>query len=109
MVKIEPHGGSVNLDNTFDYVWRLLSEGNDVNLKTEKKKTHFVAKALMVPSRDSNKSKKTIVFLRRLSEGGRLQEVATCFDCCWGLYYSCYSRGIGMYCKALDKWASALT
>lgn len=107
LVKIKPHGGFVDLDNSFNDLWKALSEAGDLHLKTEKKKTHFIARASTCTSEDSNERKKAIVFLRRVHERGRLEEAATCLECCWGFYYTCDRQRIGMYCKVLDKWASS--
>lgn len=106
MGRIEPHYGLVSLRNDFDTVWELLDESGRVELKTEKKKTKFVAKASLVAPRGSDEQKRAIVFFRRLPDGARLQEVAVCFECCWEYYYSCYNQRVGMYSKVLDKWAS---
>ena len=103
---IEPHGGFVRLQNNFDIVWELLNKHGDLRLKTEKKKTHFVAKASMMTPRTLDKPERAIVFLRRLNGRGKLKEAAVCFECCWECYYDCHSKRIGMYCRALDKWAS---
>lgn len=107
LVKIEPHGGFVDLENSFERVWKLLSEADGVRLKTEKKKTHFVARASMGAPKDCNEPKKAIVFLRQRQKGGRWEKAAVCFECCWNCYYSCYPQRIGMYCKTLDRWASS--
>jgi hypothetical protein len=106
LVKIEPHGGFVDSENSFERVWQLLSEAGGVRLKTEKKKTHFVARASMDTPRGCNEPKKAIVFLRQRQKGGRLEKAAVCFECCWGYYYNCCPQRIDMYCKALDRWAS---
>jgi hypothetical protein len=107
LVAIKAHGGHVDLQNSFDHVWTLLSKAGDTRLKTSKKKTHFVARASIVTPKGPDEGKKAIVFLRQIGEHRKLQETATCFECCWGPYYTCHSRRIGMYSKALDKWASS--
>ena len=111
MVKIKPHGGFVNLFNNFDHIYKLLKKNVDVNLKTDKKKTYFTAKASMIIPEGQNEKRNAIIILRRPRKGGKggsLQKVATCLKCCWGHYYSGYAEGIGMYCKALDEWAKAI-
>jgi hypothetical protein len=106
LVNVEPHGGFVGLQNDFDPVWALLSKAGDLHLKTQKKKTDFVIRASMIAPEGCDESKKAIVFLRRLHKEGKVEKAAVCFECCWGHYYTCRSQRIGMYCKALDKWAS---
>lgn len=106
MAAIKPHGGFVGLQNDFDPVWVLLNESGDLHLKTEKKKTHFVVRASRVTPEGCDKPKRAIVFLRRPSERGKPREASACLECCWGCYYNCSSHRIGMYCKALDKWAT---
>jgi hypothetical protein len=108
MVGIKPHGGFVGLQNDFDTVWRLLNKHGDLRLKTEKKKTHFVAKASEMTPRTRDEPERVIVFLRGLHGQGKLKEGAACFECCWKCYYNCSSKRIGMYCRALDKWASTM-
>jgi hypothetical protein len=108
LVGIKPHGGFVGLQNDFDTVWRLLNEHGDLHLMTEKRKTDFVAKASIVTPRTRDEPDRAIVFLRRLCRERKLREAAVCFECCWKCYYNCYSKRIGMYCRALDKWASTM-
>jgi hypothetical protein len=107
MAPIKPHSGIVSLRDSFDSVWILLSQAGDVSLKTEKKKTRFVARATVITPKGSDEGKRAIVFLRRVNRRSRLEPVATCFECCWGFDYTCHSRRTGMYCKALDRWASS--
>ncbi|HXX87048.1 MAG TPA: hypothetical protein VEH86_01185 [Candidatus Acidoferrum sp.] len=95
------------MNNSFDFVWDLLSKAGDLSLKTEKKKTHFVVRATIVTSKRQNEGRRAIVFLRRINKHGRLEQVATCFECCWGFYYTCNSKRAGVYCKVLDRWASS--
>jgi uncharacterized glyoxalase superfamily metalloenzyme YdcJ len=108
MVGIKPHGGFVGLRNDFDTVWELLNKHGDLGLKTEKKKTQFVAKASETTPGTGDEPQRAIVFLRGLHRQGRLVEPAVCFECCWKSYYNCRSKRIGMYCRALDKWASTM-
>jgi hypothetical protein len=111
LVKIKRHGGFVNLYYDFNHIWNLLNERGEVNLKTEKKKTYFTARPSMITLDNSNEQKKAIIILRRPRKGGKagsLEEKATCLECCWGHYYSGFAEGIGMYCKALDKWAISI-
>jgi hypothetical protein len=106
LVKVKPHGGFVSLQNDFDPVWMLLSKAGGIHLRTEKKKTDFVIKASMIAPEGHHERRRAIVFLRRVHERGRVKRAAICFECCWGYYYTCRVQRIGMYCKALDKWAS---
>jgi hypothetical protein len=107
LVGIEPHGGFVDLENSFERVWKLLNKAGSVRLKTEKKKTYFVARASMDTPRSCSEPKRAIVFLRQYQKGGRLEKVAVCFECCWSHYYTCQPQRTGMYCKPLDRWASS--
>jgi hypothetical protein len=107
LVSVKPHGGFVGLNNSFDFVWDLLSQTGNLSLKTEKKKTHFVVRAAVITSKGPDAGKRAIVFLRRIHDQRRLEQVATCFECCWGFYYTCNSKRAGVYCKALDRWASS--
>ncbi len=107
LVSVKPHGGFVGLRNSFDYVWNLLCQVGDISLKTEKKKTHFVARAIVVTPKGSDEGREAIVFLRRVHRRGRLERVTICFECCWGFNYTCDAQRTGVYCKALDKWASS--
>ena len=109
MAAIKPHGGFVGLQNDFDSVWTLLKKHGDLRLKTEKKKTHFVAKASKMTPRTRDEPERALVFLRGLHGQRKLKEAAVCFECCWKCYYNCYSKRIGMYCRVLDKWASKTT
>jgi hypothetical protein len=106
LAPVKPHDGFVGLRNSFDRVWTLLHEVGDLSLKTQKRKTHFVVRAMIVAHECSDKDR-AIVFLRRVHMLGRLEQAAICFECCWGSYYACDLAKIGMYCKALDKWASS--
>jgi hypothetical protein len=108
LASIKPHGGFVGLRNDFDTVWALLKKHGDLRLKTEKKKTNFVAKASTMTPRTRNEPERAIVFLRGLRGHGKLKEAAACFECCWKCYYNCHSKRIGMYCRALDRWASTM-
>jgi hypothetical protein len=108
MAGIKPHGGFVGLRNDFETVWRLLNRCGDLRLKTEKKKTHFVARASEMKPSARDELEIAIVFLRGLRRQGKLTEAAVCFECCWKCYYNCHSKRIGMYCRALDKWASTM-
>jgi hypothetical protein len=106
LAAIKPHGGFVGLQNDFNTVWRLLNKHGDLRLKTEKKKTCFVAKASKMTPGTRDEPERVIVFLRGLRRQERLKEAAACFECCWKCYYNCHSKRIGMYCRVLDKWAS---
>lgn len=97
----------MGLRSSFDSVWTLLSQAGNLSLKTEKKKTNFVARTSVITLEGSDEGRRAILFLRRVHKGGRLERVAVCFECCWGFYYTCHSQRVGMYCKALDRWASS--
>lgn len=102
----KPHFGLVRLRNDFDTVWTLLNKSGPIELKTEKKKTSFVAKASFVTKKGTNEQKRAMVLLRRFPGNVRLEEAAVCFECCWESYYSCRGQKIGLYAKVLDKWTS---
>ncbi len=107
MLDIRPHYKKVGLRNEFLDVWRLLKDAGEVRLKTEKKKTIFIARAATIKyERGNGKEVKTIAFLRQIARHGKLKQVSACLECCWGYYYSCTSQPVGAYCKALDKWAT---
>jgi hypothetical protein len=108
MASIKPHNGFVSLHNSFDSVWILLNQAGDVTLKTEKKKTHFVARATMISPKGLDEGRRAIIFLRRANKRSRLKPVATCLECCWGTDTTCHSQRTGTYCKALDRWVSSL-
>lgn len=110
MTTAKPHDGFVSLHNEFEVVWEFLDKTGGVRLKTEKKKTYFVARALTIPLEGRDGSKRAIAFVRlRAHKRGKLEKTAICLECCWRHCYACSFQRIGTYCKALDKWVSAIT
>lgn len=93
--KIQPHQGSIALEQGFDTVYDWLAGSEPLELVTEAG-TSFTAKARVV-AKGKHLGERVILFLRHGSESAR------CYACCWNHYYNCNRTRIGMYCKAVDE------
>jgi len=91
---LEPHEGTLQLNNTFQKAYTWLEEHGPSELKT-KSGTNFVAQA-EVTQKGPHTGEKVIRFMQDRKEYGRA------YECCWSHYYNCNRTRIGMYCKALD-------
>ena len=92
---IEPHDGTVQLQNTFAFVHQWLSDKGDVVLTTSSG-TQFTAQA-GVTKRGPHTGESVVRFFQDDIEFGRA------YECCWGHYYNCNRTRVGMYCQALDS------
>lgn len=96
----ETHQGNVRLVSEFDNVWESLNKTGERSLQTVRKRTPFIAKAIVI-GKGKHLDERAIVFFGE--KNGKRKRNATSYECCWGHYYNCDGTRIGMYCEPLGR------
>ena len=97
---ITAHGGTVELQHSFEKVCAWLDQRGPTALQTSKG-TCFEA-TVTSTTRGRHKGEEAVRFFQ---QG---EEYARAYACCWGHYYNCNRTRIGMYCAALDASIGSL-